>query len=212
MEAKSEKQSDQLTLFAAGSPAKTLAPPEGEQASRTEQEAGYGRSTPVLLASYDHDTSLWRTSQLCLDGELTVFSETFPRSGTMRNGIAYQLPPLVPLTAGIGSGLLPTPEASNTKAVALRSGGRSPRDFLRPWRTPRANDGEKRGNIANDPRNGLPAAVKYWPTPHANCHTGAGQAPNKQGGENLQTQAGGSLNPTWVEWLQGFPLGWTEVE
>ena len=22
----------------------------------------------------------------------------------------------------------------------------------------------------------------------------------------------GALNPTWVEWLQGFPLGWTEVE
>jgi hypothetical protein len=24
--------------------------------------------------------------------------------------------------------------------------------------------------------------------------------------------AGGSLNPTWVEWLMGFPLGWTDCE
>ena len=24
-------------------------------------------------------------------------------------------------------------------------------------------------------------------------------------------QAGGSLNPTWVEWLMGFPLGWTDL-
>jgi hypothetical protein len=22
---------------------------------------------------------------------------------------------------------------------------------------------------------------------------------------------GGSLNPTWVEWLMGFPLGWTDL-
>ncbi len=26
----------------------------------------------------------------------------------------------------------------------------------------------------------------------------------------LNAQAGGSLNPTWVEWLMGFPLGWTD--
>ena len=24
------------------------------------------------------------------------------------------------------------------------------------------------------------------------------------------TVAGGQLNPTWVEWLMGFPLGWTD--
>ena len=35
------------------------------------------------------------------------------------------------------------------------------------WPTPKANDAEKRGNFANDPRNGLPAAVKYLPTPTA---------------------------------------------
>jgi hypothetical protein len=23
---------------------------------------------------------------------------------------------------------------------------------------------------------------------------------------------GGQLNPTWVEWLMGFPLGWTDCE
>ena len=22
---------------------------------------------------------------------------------------------------------------------------------------------------------------------------------------------GGQLNPTWVEWLMGFPLGWTDL-
>lgn len=28
---------------------------------------------------------------------------------------------------------------------------------------------------------------------------------------NLNDQIGGQLNPTWVEWLMGFPLGWTDL-
>jgi hypothetical protein len=26
----------------------------------------------------------------------------------------------------------------------------------------------------------------------------------------LPDQVGGQLNPTWVEWLRGFPAGWTD--
>jgi site-specific DNA-cytosine methylase len=36
-----------------------------------------------------------------------------------------------------------------------------------------------------------------------------GQQWPASGGENLRTQVGGQLNPTWVEWLMGFPTGWT---
>jgi len=28
----------------------------------------------------------------------------------------------------------------------------------------------------------------------------------------LDTQTGGQLNPTWVEWLMGWPLGWSELK
>ena len=28
---------------------------------------------------------------------------------------------------------------------------------------------------------------------------------------NLNDQIGGQLNPTWVEWLMGFPPGWTDL-
>lgn len=31
------------------------------------------------------------------------------------------------------------------------------------------------------------------------------------GGLDLATSVGGQLNPTWVEWLMGFPLGWTDL-
>ena len=40
------------------------------------------------------------------------------RSGTMRNGIVYPQPPLVPLTVGTASGSWPTPTAHNAKEGA----------------------------------------------------------------------------------------------
>jgi hypothetical protein len=29
---------------------------------------------------------------------------------------------------------------------------------------------------------------------------------------DLNKVIGGSLNPTWVEWLMGWPLGWTDLK
>lgn len=191
------------------------------------------------FAWFDRNTRSWRTWQRCLVEGWEPFSGTWPRSGMTRSGIAYRRAPLVRLTDGTVSGsLLPTPEASNTKAVALRSAGRSPRNFLAPLPTPRPCTG-KRSSGAN--RTEIMRALEKWPTPHANCHTGAGSQ-GRKGGLNLQTavkfatptardwrsgkaspethaknsrplseQIGGALNPTWVEWLMGFPLGWTDL-
>lgn len=33
-----------------------------------------------------------------------------------------------------------------------------------------------------------------------------------QSSHSLPTQCGGQLNPTWVEWLMGFPTGWTDLD
>jgi hypothetical protein len=103
-------------LSAEGSPAKTLASLESVlewQASGRDS----GPNTPELLAKYDRDTSSWRTSQLCLDLEWALFSETWPRSGTMRNGIAFLLPTLVPITFEIESGLSDIQTPRKTVAV-----------------------------------------------------------------------------------------------
>jgi len=57
---------------------------------------------------------------------------------------------------------------------------------------------------------------KLWPTPtRADGTGGPGTSPKRTGGMNLRTAVvargwQGSLNPTWVEWLMGFPLGWTD--
>jgi hypothetical protein len=35
---------------------------------------------------------------------------------------------------------------------------------------------------------------------------------SSQSGDGLATQVGGALNPTWVEWLMGFPAEWTALD
>lgn len=77
-----------------------------------------GSITPVLLAKYGHNTHSWRTSALFGETDLTEFSGTWPRSGMVWNGTAYQLPPLVRLIPGIGSGLWPTPRKCSGKNSA----------------------------------------------------------------------------------------------
>jgi hypothetical protein len=64
-------------------------------------------------------------------------------------------------------------------------------------------------------RDGLATFVKkqMYPTPTAN--DAKNNAPPSQHVENgrhsnpLNVIAGGALNPAWVEWLMGFPAGWT---
>lgn len=55
-------------------------------------------------------------------------------------------------------------------------------------------------------------AAKMWPTPIATDWKNRGCKDYLKNREfQLQTAVGGQLNPDWVEWLQGFPIGWTEA-
>ena len=62
---------------------------------------------------------------------------------------------------------------------------------------------------------------KMWPTPQTRDYKDTlNSRPNKQ--EHLldrvrqkiamENSTGGQLNPTWVEWLMGWPLGWTDLK
>jgi hypothetical protein len=72
-------------------------------------------------------------------------------------------------------------------------------------------------------RSKLEEAVALWPTPRntlkqARNHTVYARSIGKpQNLENRIAQVdpsaiGGKMNPTWVEWLMGFPLGWTDLQ
>lgn len=57
---------------------------------------------------------------------------------------------------------------------------------------------------------------RMTPTPSANDWKGSSK-PGQRRGQLTDPalgviEAGGQLNPTWVEWLMGFPLGWTDLE
>lgn len=209
--------------------------------------------------------SYWRMSQGCFPTLMfDEFSETWPRAGTMRRGIAYRRAPLAPRTSEIGSGLwptprrntgpsmdrkhlsldgavklwptpvvsrgdyayshgrkvlklsgavkmFPTPTATNTKVVHLRTNGRPPRSYLP---TPTANDVRQRFNTSpgsDKPRPNLAAMAKYslWLTPMATNWKNRETCDHSR---DLKKAIGGQLNPNWVEWLMGWPIGWTALE
>ena len=96
-----------------------------------------------------------------------------------------------------------------------------------------AQDGEKpktwlerRERVKKTANNGngmgmpLTIAVQMWPTPTSrDWKDGSAQAcanvpVNALLGREIHqhTTDTGSLNPSWVEWLMGFPLGWTALE
>jgi hypothetical protein len=53
-----------------------------------------------------------------------------------------------------------------------------------------------------------------WATPQArDFRTGSTDRwDDPERSRNLSDQIGGQLNPTWVEWLMGWPLGWTDLK
>ena len=93
--------------------------------------------------------------------------------------------------------LWPTPSA--------QTGGQSiPLDATWVGRTTAYNKDGKKLQV------GLRSAVQMWPTPtKSDGGGGPGRSPSRTGGDDLRTAVGGQLNPTWVEWLMGFPCGWT---
>jgi hypothetical protein len=79
------------TSSAAGFPVKTF-PTPAEGQDLTENEAACFSRPFAWFANYDPEWLCWKTWQLCLLGDWTEFSGRWPRSGMMRNGIAYRLP------------------------------------------------------------------------------------------------------------------------
>jgi hypothetical protein len=92
------------------------------------------------------------------------------------------------------------------------------------WRTPDAHSGrgpsseermkmklEKKMPISLNDQVAHPHLV---PTPTARDHKDTGVNTNYEKAKKkgrLAGHAGGSLNPTWVEWLMGYPSGWTDL-
>src|ERR1039458_10464161 len=117
--------SEPLPSSVADSPASPLASPDCN-GGRTMSD-GSGQSSLDCFAFYDPLSRSWRTSQGSLLGDWPKFSETWPRSGMMRNGVVSQRAPWVRHTHDTGCSLWPTPTAAMGKrgwGISLTGRGR----------------------------------------------------------------------------------------
>lgn len=80
----------------------------------------YGDGFLEPFAWYDLKSQCWRTWQCCLIEGWAKYLATWPPSGMMRNGIAYQLKPLVCRTTEKDFIQLPTPLASDYKGTSRK--------------------------------------------------------------------------------------------
>jgi hypothetical protein len=52
-----------------------------------------------------------------------------------------------------------------------------------------------------------------WPTPTAHMAKETNAPSEASRNEpSMASRVGGKLNPMWVEWLMGWPLGWTDLK
>ena len=164
-----------------------------------ESEAECGTKWRGWLAKYDQDSSSWKTPQCSLLEEELESLETLPKWGMTVNGLLWEQPMLMPHTKEIGCGSLgnwPTPVHSEARqGLQIRRDG-------------------KKGTQTS-----LSTAVLTWPTPRTKGMCGGSGSWDLLNKNTTVEEArlmgagnGGQLNPTWVEWLMGWPLGWTDLK
>jgi hypothetical protein len=126
--------------------------------------------------------------------------------------------------------LWPTPKANDAEKRG-NFDTTNPRNGLpaavKAWPTPTSSLGSKGGRITpRKSREGgtLIEAVsaRTWPTPTASASKGSSpKSLTRKDGQDrsndrldhaVMASEGGQLNPTWVEWLMGWPLGWTDLK
>ena len=116
----------------------------------------------------------------------------------------------------------PTPRCHMTRPVRVRldveKGHKSNLEEVvavrATWPTPTVCGNYNRKGASATSGDGLATAVLKCATPTArDWRSGkASEETHARNSRPLSEQIGGSLNPTWVEWLMGWPLGWTDLK
>ena len=190
---------EQLTLFAADTHASHFPPPGSEEARKMTAISGRNLVGSWLnsgpLGSLEKTllgTSAWASTTCFL---------TWKDKATPAGRLLFQLAPLGRSIVETDVGLWPTPRSCSAMAANITTSAiqKAPERFktfpnletamaIKMWPTPTSRDHKDTGDCANVPINGL---------------LGRSVGPSR---------ANGSLNPTWVEWLMGFPEGWTDLK
>ena len=150
----------------------------------------------------------------------------------------FLLRPSTPRTGGTDAPSWPTPTAADTytgrmKSTQQKAGSMHSVNLaaaINMWPTPKATDYKGSGPAGTKSaehdlkKHNLKGVVMFYPTPTTGAGLCGGSG-NYQQLKDLEARGqiteeerrsmaagnGGQLNPDWVEWLMGFPPGWTEV-
>ena len=188
--------------------------------SEIKTSDGYGTTSSVSLKKSSPPIS---SSKMCGDlfpEDLIKFSGRLPAWGSMQNGVVSKQDKLEPRSVEIGGSAWPTPAAS------VINDGEDPKVWFA--RRERLKKTANNGNGAGVP---LTIAAASWPTPTArdykdgacikanvpiNALLGRKVVHWDSSLQDPTTSTDGDsppkrLNPLFVEWLMGSPLGWTNI-
>lgn len=197
-----------LTWFQEGFLARTSVLPETAQ-DLTASALDSGEKWRGSLAKYDPVSHSLKTAQLSFLEDLTGCLLTLPRSGWMRDGECFPLPMLAQGTSGKEFGFWPTPNV-----IGFRSDGELA--ILARNLTDRSEF------VAMSDRACKSKRERFFPTATATAYKGWSANHNRANTDDridytIEREAHysgltGRLNPDWLEWLMGWPIGHTALK
>lgn len=147
---------------------------------------GRNRLDQLARVVYHEERKMWPTP-LASHNRKSTKAMTASENNARRSGGGNSSPPGLEQAVEIAEGVWPKEMPEVEKLTPAT------REMVRTlWPTPRARDADKVPSGHRGNSDSLNASVAR--------------------AEDMQVQATGKLNPTWVEWLMGFPLGWTDLE
>ena len=219
--------SEEPTSSAAAFLAKTSAARAKERGSLEGSEADSGSTCWQPLCVWDAATSSLRTSERSLLGGWISFSDRLPKQGSMRSGAIYPSPSLAFPRSGSGGSSWPTPTSRDhkdgacqdqdvpTNALLGRSAARWDCPSTHPAPpTPQPGDGSSSGGRGSRQQFPTPRGQDSYERSNRKtvqaAHRGEAQMTLTR---HIRGPDGDPkrLNPLFVEWLQGMPIGWTSL-
>jgi len=212
-------------------PARTLAPLEKAQES-TASALECGATWRESSVKFDLVSLSWKTHRCLWEEVLPWCSVILPKWGMMRGGELWERTTQALHTSENESGFWPTPRCQMTRPDRARhdltNGHKCNLEevvAVRTWPTPR-NCSAMAASITQEsawadrfPNLETVVGRRTWPTPTAH-NAKECDAPSEahRNEPTLTHQARGGdktlpnkLNPVWVEWLMGWPLGWSDL-
>lgn len=188
------------------------------------QNPHYSLKSFAWLDRSDPAQSYWRTSQLCFLEGWQRFSQSWPRSGLMQSGIAYQLPQSehpINATEFLSS---PGEDRCKQRPTEQKTGGYAKvatPGFFQGVDATTASGIAKTAESTHihsttaETMGAYIAGQTTFPTPSANedaAGTPNGKMQKMLGNDpRVRNTGDGVLNPEWVEWLMGFGIGYTDL-